>query len=631
MTVSTLTSSNAYQANGVTTVFPYTFRILVLSDLKISTFDSAGTETPVASGFTVSGVGFESGGNVTFTNPPANGLTVLVYRDVPLVQPTDYKNQGPFYGRTHESSFDRATMQIQQLFAASDRALRVSKIDGPIADLLPASVRANKLMAFDDLGDPTTALPVADSSTELRADLASSMSLKGAKIVGYRNGATDALPRTADDALGESLSVLDFIPLNLHVGIAAGGETTDLAAYIQKARDWLASGSYPRRLRWPSGRYYYSASPNWAIPDAQIVAEGEVRLRYTGTGNAVILDAGSGSQNCYNTQMGNFIVEAPSGSMNAVFSRGVHHGKLAFKVRGAGTTYAGLRVEFGVCTEFDITCSVNEAIPDGGWYSKPLNGIVLTRRGVGETASACLFTNPIIEGVGGDGIVLDYAIKNVFTGGTSEGNTGLGVKCSTNSSYNSFNAIDLEVNTGGGLEESGRSNSYTDVLNSDLTTITSSAYMTRLTGGLYDAILDDGLGTVLDQISYGANSGLITGAGTFRTKRNVFYLVGNSLDFDKSSYSLANTLTSCPNNTATTVLQLPTTGNRMLQIAAYIPAVGAATLFGGYAVIYQDMNTARIMTQVNGPDLVISLSGMNVQVTQTAGSTQNVAAIASAL
>lgn len=235
MTVSTLTSSNAYQANGVTTVFPYTFRILVLSDLKVSTFDAEGIETPVPSGFTVSGVGFESGGNVTFTVPPADGLSVLVYRAVPLVQPTDYKNQGPFYGRTHEASFDRATMQVQQLAAESGRALRASKIDGPIADLPPAAVRAGKLMAFDELGNPTTAFPVADSSTELRVDLATSVSAKGAALVGFQQPEAGSEPRDVYLKLNDTFDVFDFMTQSERADVIAIANGFDATAIVQNA------------------------------------------------------------------------------------------------------------------------------------------------------------------------------------------------------------------------------------------------------------------------------------------------------------------------------------------------------------------------------------------------------------
>ena len=102
---------------------------------------------------------------------------------------------------------------------------------------------------------------------------------------------------------------------------AKGDGTTDDTAALAAANAYLSANSPHVKLVFPAGIYLYSTSPNWAIPNAQIEASGEVRLRYTGTGSAVILDAGSGSQTCFNVTMGRFIVECPSTAGDAVFVR----------------------------------------------------------------------------------------------------------------------------------------------------------------------------------------------------------------------------------------------------------------------------------------------------------------------
>ncbi len=58
----------------------------------------------------------------------------------------------------------------------------------------------------------------------------------------------------------------------------------------------------------PSGIYKYSESPNWAIQDAVIASEGEVRLRYTVTGNAIVLDGGEIGIGVHNLRFGQFII-----------------------------------------------------------------------------------------------------------------------------------------------------------------------------------------------------------------------------------------------------------------------------------------------------------------------------------
>lgn len=64
MTVSTEVDHNEYTGNGVTTSFPYTFRIFKKSDLVVQVSDLNGnvTELVLDTGYTVTGAGTYSGG-----------------------------------------------------------------------------------------------------------------------------------------------------------------------------------------------------------------------------------------------------------------------------------------------------------------------------------------------------------------------------------------------------------------------------------------------------------------------------------------------------------------------------------------------------------------------------------------
>ena len=64
---------NSYTGNGVTTVFPYSFRILASAHLVVLIAGIA-----VITGFTVSGVGNSTGGNVTFAVAPINGAVIVL-------------------------------------------------------------------------------------------------------------------------------------------------------------------------------------------------------------------------------------------------------------------------------------------------------------------------------------------------------------------------------------------------------------------------------------------------------------------------------------------------------------------------------------------------------------------------
>lgn len=253
-----------------------------------------------------------------------------------------------------------------------------------------------------------------------------------------------------------SVSVLQF-------GVKADAGTTDNSTTLAAAVAWVASGTSRNKLTFPSGIYGYSVSPNFAIQNAVFEAEGEVRLRYSGTGHGVILDAGSlNTNNLYNITMTGFIVEMPPTGKHAVFIRGCHHSNFRFKPRSAGTTFNGIEVEYAVCTAFpNCTVTPNE---DGGFYlnSNPQNGVHLTARNAGEQTSYCKFDNPIMEALNlanGAGFLLESTIGNQIYGGTSEGGT-FGILTGPTSAWNKVFGHDMEVNTNSDIFEQGTSNEY---------------------------------------------------------------------------------------------------------------------------------------------------------------------------
>lgn len=246
-------------------------------------------------------------------------------------------------------------------------------------------------------------------------------------------------------------------------GDAATVNTTQLSSLTT----WLAAQSYKPEIIFGQGVYLYTSSPNFAISHARFTARGEVRLRNTGTGSGVILDAGSGSQNVYDVTFGTpgnpFIVEVNSATAsNAVYLRGVHHSTVAVKPRSAGASSAGLAIYFAVCTTFYVTCSVNE---DGGWYggssAKPTYGIYATQRNAGEATSYCRFVNPIIEGPT-YGIYFDFAGGNLVDGGTCEDCTNTGIFESANAFSNVFRKMDMEVNTTSDIDSAGLLSHFDD-------------------------------------------------------------------------------------------------------------------------------------------------------------------------
>lgn len=126
MTVSTEVDHNDYTGNGVTTSFPYTFRIFKKSDLVVQVVDLNEniTELIIDTDYTVTGAGGYTGGNVVLSSPLSNGYQISISRELPVTQETDLRNQGKFFAEVHEDAFDKLTMLIQQVRSSFSLALR---------------------------------------------------------------------------------------------------------------------------------------------------------------------------------------------------------------------------------------------------------------------------------------------------------------------------------------------------------------------------------------------------------------------------------------------------------------------------------------------------------------------------
>lgn len=233
MTVSTEVDHNDYIGNGVTTSFPYTFRVFNKSDLVVTVVDLDENLTVLTpdTDYTVTGAGGYTGGNVTLMTALATGWKISISRDLPLTQETDLRNQGKFFAEVHELAFDKLTMLVQQIRSMYTSALRKPStvanwfdaqwnyirnvrdpkepqdaatkiyVDSSLTDgishtmrtpevipkLPPAADRRNKIPAFDDDGNPTVIPAPSGSAAEVYIELAKPT---GAGLVGTTSGKT---------------------------------------------------------------------------------------------------------------------------------------------------------------------------------------------------------------------------------------------------------------------------------------------------------------------------------------------------------------------------------------------------------------------------------------------------------
>ncbi|MEP8888542.1 phage tail fiber protein [Enterobacter roggenkampii] len=223
MSVPNQTPYIIYNANGLTTVFPFEFYIINAGDITVTI-----NGEPVTSGYTASGAGNVGGGDIIFLTPPAAGSVVMLERVVPTYRLTDYQDNGDLLADTVNKDFDRLWMAIQRygihLGLALKRPLfggpfdaegyRISNLADPVNDqdaatkkyvesvslartlrvpentvqAVPSvSMRANKLLAFNAAGDPIAVLPASGSASDVLIELAKPT---GAGLSGTTSGGT---------------------------------------------------------------------------------------------------------------------------------------------------------------------------------------------------------------------------------------------------------------------------------------------------------------------------------------------------------------------------------------------------------------------------------------------------------
>lgn len=155
MTVPVQTPFTSSVANGVTTVFPYSFMIADEDDMRVVVDDVVQT-----SGYTVTGIGNPAGGDVIFSVAPANGLKVLRYLDPLLKRETDYQQFGDFLADTVNLDFDKIWLALQAINQNFKRSLKLpvdTTTDQAITE--DATSRIGKVVSFDSSGNMVLLLP----------------------------------------------------------------------------------------------------------------------------------------------------------------------------------------------------------------------------------------------------------------------------------------------------------------------------------------------------------------------------------------------------------------------------------------------------------------------------------------
>ena len=155
MTVTVQTPYNEYSSNGATTVFAFDFKVLRESELKVK------VDGLIVTNYSVTGIGDEDGGQITFSTAPAAGAgNVLLYREIPAARSVSYTENGPFPASAVNQDFDNLWLALQSYGARSGGEIRLP-LPEQAGDLASKANRYDRVLAFDSV----TGLPEMSSFT----------------------------------------------------------------------------------------------------------------------------------------------------------------------------------------------------------------------------------------------------------------------------------------------------------------------------------------------------------------------------------------------------------------------------------------------------------------------------------
>lgn len=395
MTVSVTTNKIQYSASGSTDTFAYNFKIYEDSDLKVYLDDTLKT---LATHYTVTGAGSESGGNVVFTSNPASGVRVTIVRVLPQTQQTDYTAYDAFPAETHEDALDRLTYISHQL---QEELARCMQLDPTAAINFPpfnlpelAADRVNKLLVFSSDGTQI------EADTEIgtwRGDWATATNYDARDI--FKDPANDNVYFTvtahtstsiaADVGSGYIELVVDAAAVAASAAAAATSETNAATSATNAATSETSAGlsasSAATDAANASGSAFAAGTAQVAAEAAQTAAEAAQSAAETAEANA-----------------------ATSASTIGHWKNKIINGAMDFWQRG--TSFNAAALTFPIFTADRFNCVITST-PTGATISREAN---TAGDGFDHPYHMRIYV-PNVQTLSSDGILITQKIEDVRT------------------------------------------------------------------------------------------------------------------------------------------------------------------------------------------------------------------------
>ena len=231
----TLRKAGPSQGNGVTTVFPFTFKVFTATDILVTYLNALAVESVLvlSTNYTVSlnaDQNTSPGGSVTLLVAPATATYITLTSQLANTQTLALTNSGGFYPESINNALDRTVIEIQQLAEKVSRTVSIPT-SSTASVTLPIPAGGN-VIGWNATATALTNLPAATGTS-----LVSLAASTGSTLVGTTNGGTGAVARTVASKINDIISVKDF-------GAVGDGVTDDTAAFLACVAALQTSNDY---------------------------------------------------------------------------------------------------------------------------------------------------------------------------------------------------------------------------------------------------------------------------------------------------------------------------------------------------------------------------------------------------
>jgi len=310
--ISNVTRRVVYAASG-TGPYAFTFEILANTDIAVYRDDTLLTLT---TNYTVT-INSNGTGSITLTAAPTGATQIAIVGNRTIQRTTDFVTGGDFFANTVNDEMDQQTIFAQQNAEGLTRSLQAPQTDPTTIDMtLPrASVRANKTLAFDANGDPTTGEVIGDN----RGNWAAGVAYNKRDIIKDTSNGNIYYANTSHTSTGsQPISTnADSAKWDLIVDNASAGTSATAAAASASAASTSASNASTSASNASTSASNASTSASTASTQASNASTSATAAASSASAASSSATAASGSASTASTQASNASTSATNASNSA--------------------------------------------------------------------------------------------------------------------------------------------------------------------------------------------------------------------------------------------------------------------------------------------------------------------------